>query len=572
MSFVHNSEIATIFEQIADILRLQKGNFFRIRAYHQAALMLRGMTEDIGNYVASGRALTDLPHIGINLAAKITEILETGSCATLKRLLKHTPSGLTDLLHIPGLGENRVNTLYHELNIHTREQLLRASKDGEIQKLHGFGEKIQANIIHFIQTNQGQKQGMKLALAAQYAEPIVTYLQEVTGVHQVVIAGSYRRCKETVGDIDILVTASDPPKVLQAFGNYPQVRDILATGSTKATVILHCGLQVDLRVVPKNSYGSALVYFTGSRAHNVAIRQLAKHRALKINEYGVFNGQDNIASHSEQAVYGAIDLPWIAPELRENQGEIEAAQQHNLPSLISLSDLKGDLHAHTLASDGHCTLAEMAQAAAHFGLEYLAITEHSKRLTIAHGLDEKRLEMQIAEIDQLNEQLKGITLLKGIEVDILADGQLDLSAAILAKLDLVIGAVHSHFHLSRNQQTERILRAMDQPYFTILAHPTGRILQTRQPYDVDMQRILKQAKKRGCFVELNAQPDRLDLSAVHCQMAKAEGVLVSINSDAHQITDFANLKYAVGQARRGWLGKNDIFNTRSLSALRQLLA
>lgn len=568
----NNLNIADIFEQIADILAIQGGNFFRIRAYRQGAQQLRGMPEDIAQYVENGQDLSKLPAIGHNLSAKIIEILETGNCATLISLQKQSPTGLVELLHIPGLGPKRVHALYHELGVHTPEQALRAAKDGRISALTGMGEKTQANIIYAIESQMKTKPRVMLSVAARYAEPFADYLRQVKGVEKVVIAGSYRRGKETVGDIDILVTAPQGDKVIDAFVHYEQVRDVLSKGDTRSSVILYSGLQVDVRVVPSASYGAALYYFTGAKSHNIAIRSRAKRFGIKINEYGVYREGKRIGGQTEESVLRAVDLPWIPPELRENNGEIEAAHKHTLPNLVTRRDLKGDLHAHTTATDGHYSVADMAQAAQESGLEYLAITEHSKRLTVAHGLDETRLAMQMEEIDTLNGQLKGFTLLKGIEVDILENGELDLSDEILAKLDLVIGAVHSNFHLSRNKQTERILRAMDSPHFTILAHPTGRLLANREAYDVDMSRIIRKAKQRGCYLELNAQPMRLDLSALHCQMAKAEGVLVSINSDAHSKNDFQNLDYGVSQARRGWLEKEDVLNTRSLAALHGLIA
>jgi DNA polymerase (family 10) len=567
----NNLNIADIFEQIADILDIQGGNYFRIRAYRQAARQLRGMLEDIALYVANGQDLSKLPAIGNNLAAKIIEILETGNCATLNSLQKHSPSGLVELLHIPGLGPKRVHTLYHELGVHTPEQALRAGKDGRISGLPGMGEKTQANIIYAVESQMKTKPRVKLSVAARYVEPYVDYLRQVEGVEQVVIAGSYRRGKETVGDIDILVTSKLGDKVIDAFVHYELVRDVLSKGETRSSVILYSGLQVDLRVVPNASYGAALYYFTGAKAHNIAIRTRAKKRGLKINEYGVYRDGKLLGGQTEESVLTALGLPWIPPELRENNGEIEAAHRHSLPNLVRLRDLRGDLHAHTTASDGHCSLAEIAQAAQESGLEYLAITDHSKRLTVAHGLDETRLARQIEEIDKLNAQLKDFTLLKSIEVDILENGELDLADDILARLDLVVGAVHSNFHLPRDKQTERILRAMENPYFTILAHPTGRLLENREAYDVDMNLIIRRAKQRGCYLELNAQPMRLDLSALHCQMAKAEGVLVSINSDAHNKNDFQNLKYGLSQARRGWLEKDDVLNTRSLIELRSLI-
>ncbi|HEU5201750.1 MAG TPA: PHP domain-containing protein, partial [Nitrospira sp.] len=337
------------------------------------------------------------------------------------------------------------------------------------------------------------------------------------------------------------------------------------------SIRLACKLQVDLRVVPRDSYGAALQYFTGSKAHSVALRQLALQHGLKLNEYGVFKGDQSIAGATEESVYESVGLFWIPPELRENRGEIEAAQQGCLPTLVELSDLKGDLHAHTTATDGRNTIQEMAAAARAAGLKYLAITDHSRRLAMAKGLDPKRLSEQLEEIDQLNATSIGVTLLKGIEVDILEDGSLDLPDGDLSRLDLVVGAVHSHFGLSQQKQTERILRAMDRPYFTILAHPTGRLINERPPYEVDMPRLIRHARDRGCFLELNANPIRLDLTDSDCQMAKEAGVMVSINSDSHSVLDLRNLRYGIGQARRGWLGKNDVLNARPLRMLRPLL-
>ncbi len=568
---IHNADVAALFDEIADLLEIEGANPFRIRAYRNASRTLQGLGVDISAMVSNKEDLTQLPGIGKDLAAKIVEIVETGHSIALDKLRKASPPGLTELLKIQGLGPKRVSALYHELDIHTPEQLYRAAKDKRIRTLPGFGEKTETRLLDAIESHVQRDQRLKLATAAQYAEPLVAYLRKIEGVNKVVIAGSYRRCKETVGDIDILVSAKSSPPVMAEFVVYDEVQQVISKGQTRATVILSNKLQVDLRVVTQQSFGAALHYFTGSKAHNIAIRRRGQQRGLKINEYGVFKGITRIAGETEVSVYQAVDLPYIEPELRENRGEIETASQGLLPQLIELKDLKGDLHAHTRATDGRHNLEEMALAAQKSGLKYIAITEHSKHLTVAHGLDQRALLKQMEEIDRLNSQLQGITLLKGIEVDILEDGQLDLTDEVLGKLDLVIGAVHSKFHLSRQKQTQRILRAMDHPHFTILAHPSGRLLQQREPYDVDMPRIIRHARQRGCFLEVNAHPERLDLLDTYCQMAKTEEVLVSINSDAHSILDFDNLRYGIGQARRGWLEKNDVLNTRPLKSLRKLL-
>ncbi len=359
---------------------------------------------------------------------------------------------------------------------------------------------------------------------------------------------------------------------MDRFTAYEEVKEVLASGPTRGSVVLKAGIQVDVRIIPKDSYGAALVYFTGSKAHNIAIRRIAQEKGLKINEYGVFKADRRIAGETEESVYKAIGLPWIAPELREDRGEVEAALAGTLPRLIELSDLRGDLHAHSKASDGHNTIREMAQAAQGAGLEYVAITEHSRRLTVAHGLDPVRLAKQGVEIDRLNHELKGITVLKGIEVDILEDGTLDLPDSVLAGLDIVVAAVHSKFDLPRAKQTQRILTALDNPVVSILAHPSGRLIEEREPYDVDMQKIIRKAKANGIALEVNAHPERLDLLDIYCQMAKQEGVLVSINSDAHSTFEFGMLRFGVGQARRGWLEKKDVLNTRSMKELKAWLS
>ncbi|MFZ5594986.1 MAG: DNA polymerase/3'-5' exonuclease PolX [Pseudomonadota bacterium] len=568
---IHNADIAAIFEEIANLLEIQGANLFRVRAYRNAARTVGDLGRDIKTLLEKGEDLTNLPGIGEDLAGKIKEIVDTGKCSMLDKLHKELPPAITELLKIPNLGPKRVKTLYHDLDIQTLEQLYRAARDGRIRELPGFGAKTEQNILQAVEIHAGATKRFKLAVAAQYASALVNYLKKVKGADQVIVAGSFRRMRETVGDLDILVTAAPASPVMERFTAYDEVKDVLSSGATRSSVILKSGLQVDLRLVGRESFGAALQYFTGSKTHNIAIRRLGQERGLKINEYGVFKGDKRIAGETEESVYKTVGLPYIPPELREDRGEIEAARAGRLPHLIELHDLKGDLHLHTKATDGRNTIKDMALAARERGYEYIAITEHSRRLTVAHGLDPQRLLKQIDEIDRLNAELSGITVLKGIEVDILEDGGLDLPDSVLERLDLVIGAVHSKFDLPRARQTERILRAMDHPHFTMLAHPTGRLLEQREPYDVDMLRIIRKARKRGCYLELNAHPERLDLLDSHCQMAKEEGVLVSINSDAHNTLDLDNLRYGIGQARRGWLERQDVLNTRTLKELRPLL-
>jgi DNA polymerase (family 10) len=569
---VHNADIAAIFNEIADLLEIELANPFRIRAYRNAARMVSELGRDVRAMLERGEDLKELPGVGDDLAAKMREIVETGRCRALDKLHAELPPVIGELLHVPGLGPKKVRALWHDLDVQTVEQLARAARDGRIRALPGFGEKSEANILAAVEAHLGKKRRFKLVVASQYAQPLAAWLAGSRGATRVEVVGSYRRMRETVGDIDILVAAAPDNDVMARFTGYDEVDRVLSSGPTRSSVVLRSGLQVDVRVVDESSWGAAMCYFTGSRDHNIALRRLAQDAGLKLNEYGLFRGRERLAGGTEAEVYAALGLPWIPPELREDRGEIAAARAGRLPELVELGDLKGDLHVHTRASDGHDGLEAMARAARAAGLSYIAITEHSRHMAVGRGLDPRRLSEQGDAIDRLNERLEGIVLLKGIEVDILEDGSLDLPDSALARLDLVVGAVHSRFNLSRSRQTERILRAMDNRYFTLLAHPTGRLIEEREPYDVDLPRIIRHARDRGCFIELNAHPDRLDLLDTHCRMAKEEGVLVSIDSDSHSHDDFANLRYGIGQARRGWLAAADVLNTRPLAALRKLLA
>ncbi len=577
MTPVHNADIARIFEEIADLLEIQEANPFRVRAYRNAARTVGDVRRDLAQAVAGGKKLPKLPGIGADLAAKIEEIAKTGTTQLLEKLHQELPPAITALLRIPGLGPKRVRALHRELEVQSLDELAQAARAGRIRELPGFAAKTEASVLQAVEAHLTKKQRFKLTVAAQYAEPLADFFRRMKAVREVVVCGSFRRMKETVGDLDLLVTSEAPDAVMAGFSNYPEVKEMLASGPTRASALLASGLQVDVRVVPKESFGAAMHYFTGSKAHNIAVRRIAQAKGLKINEYGVFRETKGgtgrrVAGATEASVFEAVGLRFIPPELREDAGEIEAARRGELPKLLERADLRGDLHAHTKATDGKNTLREMALAARALGLEYLAITEHSRRVAMAHGLDPQRLARQIDEIDRLNDELEGVTLLKGIEVDILEDGTLDLPDSILAQLDLVVGAVHSRFNLPRPRQTARILAAMESPYFTVLAHPSGRLIETRAPYDVDMLKIIRKAKARGIALELNAHPDRLDLTDTHCRMAKEEGVLVAISSDAHSTLDLDNLRFGVGQARRGWLEKADVLNTRTLPELRRLIA
>lgn len=568
---VHNADIAAIFAEMADLLEIENENPFRVRAYRSAAQSIGSLGREVAELLQQGEDLTRLPGIGTDLATKIAEIVRTGHASALDQLHRKTPAELAGLMKIPGLGPKKVHALYHDLKIRNAEQLLTAAQHGRIRALPGFGAKTEARILRALQTKNSEQPRFTLALADQYAERLADYLSSCKDVEIVAVAGSFRRRKETVGDLDILVTGRSGKAVCEHFVNYEEVAEVISKGTTRSTVVLSNHLQVDLRVVSKESFGAALHYFTGSKAHNIVIRRMGQQRGLKINEYGVFKGTQRLAGDSEESVFAAVGLPYIEPELRENRGEVAAAETGKLPKLVTLADLRGDLHAHTTATDGHDTLEDMARAAQNCGMSYLAITDHSQRLTVANGLDAQRLAAQIHAIDRLNEKLDGITLLKGIEVDILEDGRLDLPDKVLALLDVVVAAVHSKFGLARNKQTQRILRAMDNRHCTLLAHPSGRLIGERESYAVDMPRVVRGARDAGCFLELNAQPARLDLQDVYCKLAKETGVLVSINSDAHSVAHFGLLRFGIGQARRGWLEKDDVLNTRPLHLLRRLL-
>lgn len=573
---VRNDKIAAAFDEIADLLELQDANPFRVRAYRNAARTLVSWPEEMADWAAQKRDFDDLPGVGADLAGKIGEILERGSCDQLDRLRAQFPRGITELLQIPGLGPKRVHALYHELGVRSPAQIQSAAREGRIRDIRGFGETSERRIAEAAAAYLQRSTRWPIARIAGDVEALLEHLRTTPGVSQAVVAGSYRRRRDTVGDIDILVAAARGQALADRLQAFEQVEQVLAHGTTRASVVLTNGLQVDLRVVQPSSFGAALVYFTGSKAHNIALRRIARARKLKINEYGVFTADQGrtakrIAGDTETSVYAAIGLPYIPPELREDHGEIEAARQHALPHLVDRSHLRGDLHAHTKASDGVETLEQMARAARDAGLDYLAITEHSQSLTVARGLDAERLGAHIDAIDRLNETLQGIVLLKGIEIEILEDGRLDLPDAVLARLDLVVGAVHSLFDLSRAKQTARIMRAMDHPYFSILAHPNGRLFGTRGACELDMERIIRHARERGCFLELNSQPDRLDLFDLQCRQAKDAGVPVVISSDAHRGADFRWLQFGIDQARRGWLEPRDVLNTLPLAELKTRL-
>jgi DNA polymerase (family 10) len=566
-----NAEIAESLQRIADLLEIQGENVFRIRAYRNAARTVSELPEGIAAMISRGEDLTELPGIGEDLAGKITELARTGRVPLLDRLARRLPGELAEMMRLPGLGPKRVGLLHEKLHIKTLAELKAAAAAGRIQDVPGIGKKTEKAILDALERVDHEEKRTRLAFAEQIADPLLAHLRAYKGVGECVVAGSFRRRRETVGDLDILVTSGDGAKAVAHFVAYPDVRDVVSQGPTRSTVRLHSGMQVDLRVVPEESYGAALLYFTGSKAHNIAVRKIAVAKKLKINEYGVFKGAKRIAGRTEKEVYACVHLPYIAPEIREDRGEIEAAHKHRLPKLVTLDNIRGEMHVHTDATDGEDSLADMAAAARERGYEYLAITDHTKRLAMVHGLTARRLAAQIERIDKLNAKMKGFTILKSAEVDIMDDGLLDLPDDILKELDFTVCSIHYKFGLSQEKQTERVLRAMDNRYFHIFGHPTGRLIGEREPYRIDMERILRGALERGCYMEVNAQPDRLDLSDVHCRLAKDIGVKVAIATDAHRTTDLDKIRFGIDQARRGWIEPNDVLNTRPVGLLRKLL-
>lgn len=569
---LHNSEIADMFEQLADLLEIREDNPFRIRAYRNAARVIRGHGRSMAELVDAGADLAELPGIGADLAGKIATIVRTGKLPLLNQLRAKVPRPLVEMTRIEGLGPKRAKALYRALRIRSLEDLQRAARSGRIREIKGFGARTEQLIGQRAARISSTERRIRLADAEDIVGPLVEHLRSVVGVNAVEVAGSYRRRRDTVGDLDVLVSASrNAPGVMDAFVGYQDVAEVLAKGSTRGTVRLRNGVQVDLRVVAPASFGAALFYFTGSKAHNIAVRKLAIARGLKLNEYGLFRGDRSVGGRTEQDVFDAVDLPFIPPELREDRGEIEAARKKRLPALVEIADIRGDLHCHTTATDGRDTLEAMARAAAARGYEYISANDHSKRVSIAHGLDRRRLLQQVRAIDKLNAKLQGIEVLKSAEVDILDDGSLDLPGDVLKELDFTVCAIHYGLNRSREKQTERILRAMDNPYFTILAHPTGRLINAREPYDINLERVLTAARERGRILEVNAHPDRLDLDDRGCRMAKEAGVRLAISTDAHRVADLDLMRFGIDQARRGWLEPDDVVNTRRLADLRQLL-
>ena len=569
---MRNAQLAAAFEEMADLLEFQVANVFRVRAYRQAARTIGNLTESVADILADpDRKLTDLEGIGTDLAEKLETLVHSGGLPQLDELRQQVPPGVLALMRVPGLGPKKAAVLHRELHIGSLDDLRQACEQQRVRVLKGFGAKTEATILAGLELASKADERRYWAEADEIVQEILAHLRQVPGLKHLEPAGSYRRGRETVGDLDFLAVAEDPEAVMQRLAEFVDVGEVLARGDTKMSVRLDRGLQVDLRLVPPESFGAALQYFTGSKEHDVVLRGLAQQRGLKINEYGVFRGEQAIAGRNEQEVYAALDLPWIPPELREARQEFEWAAAGTLPDLIQLEDLKGDLHLHTTATDGAGTLEEMVEAARALGLRYIAVTDHSQRVTMANGLDPRRLRAQWKAIDRLNETLSDFTVLKGIEVDILEKGGLDLPDDVLAEADWVWASVHYGQKQPAEQITRRICQALEHPAVSAIAHPTGRLLQRRAPYAVDLAEVFRTARRCGKLLELNANPARLDLDDVACAAAKQHGIPIVISSDAHSTAGYQVLRYGILQARRAGLTAADVANTRPWKQVQALI-
>jgi DNA polymerase (family 10) len=559
---MENIDIARVFEHVADLLEIQGANPFRIRAYRNAARTVESLTSPVAALVAGGeRTLEGLPGIGRDLAAKIQEIVTTGELALVTELARTTPQTLVALLRIPGLGPKRARLIHATLGVKSMDELETAAREGRLRIIKGIGETIEQMVLRGIAQDRARGGRFLLADADVHLRPIVGRLSAAREVRQIEVAGSYRRRKETVGDVDILVSSNAGERVGTIFVESEDVREVLARGPSKCSVVLRSGLQADMRVVPERSFGAALHYFTGSKAHNVAVRTIGVKRGLKINEYGVYRGTRRIAGATEPDVFRAVGLAWIPPELREDRGEIDAALAGTLPVLVTTADIRGDLQMHTTATDGKHSLEAMVEGCRMLGYEYMAVTEHTSALRIARGLNREGFLRQFRAIDAIRRRFDRPYVLKAAEVDILDDGALDLDEATLGELDLVVASVHSKFSMPRPEMTRRIVRAVEHPRVHVLGHPTGRMLNRREPYALDFAQVVAAARDHGVMLEINAQIDRLDLNDVAIGTAREAGVKLVISTDAHRVEELAWMSYGVNQARRGWCTAADIANT-----------
>ena len=565
---MRNTEIASLFNEIADFLEIKGENPFRVRAYRRAAQAMEGLTEDVAA-VAARAGLQDIPGIGKDLAGKIQEYLQSGALEYLEGLRNEIPPGVVEMMGIHGVGPKTAKLLYERAGVASVERLEELAREHALAGIPGIQAKTEENILKGIAVWRSGRERMPLGAALPLAEAIVATLGSLKETDRISLAGSVRRMRETVKDIDVLITSKRPARVMEAFVALPNVAEVLAHGDTKSSVRLREGIQADLRVVEPECFGAALQYFTGSKQHNIRVRELAQRKGLKVNEYGVFDEKTNrrVAGETEEDVYRAVGLPFFPPEIREDGGEIEAALEHRLLELVGLDDIRGDLQLHTTWSDGAHPLAELAAGVRAKGYQYMAVTDHSKSATVAGGMDEAQVVQMIAEVRALNKRLRGFRVLAGCEVDIRADGSLDFADDILAQLDLVQVSIHSRFKMSQEDMTRRIVRAVQHPLVHILGHPTGRLIGERAPYEVDMEAVLQAAKAGGVAVEINASPSRLDLNDLHARRAKDLEIPIAISTDAHTIPQLEYMRYGVAVARRAWLTPADVLNTRPARTL-----
>ena len=575
---MQNPDIARLFDEVADLLEIQDANPFRVRAYRNAARTIRDFPESLADLVRAGtKDLTEIPGIGEDLAEKIAEIVGTGALNLHRQLAAKLPAGLLDLLRIPGLGPKRVKLLHKKLKVKSGADLAKALDAGRVRKLKGFGAKMEEKIRAGLGQAQVTEHRLLLNEAETQANALVEYLKAGGAVHEIAVAGSYRRRRETIGDLDVLVTSDDSTKVMDRFVRYPEVAKVLSQGETRATVKLRGGLQVDLRAVEPAAYGAALLYFTGSKAHNIELRTIAQEQSYKLNEYGLFKGTRRVAGKTEAEIYAKLGLDLMPPELREARGEIALAREHRLPQLVELDDIRGDLQMHTNATDGQATIDDMAHAARALGYQYIAITDHSKRVTMAHGLDAKRLREQWRGIDERNDASPGagggggggFTILKSIELDILETGKLDLPDDVLAEADYVVATIHYGTNQTKAELTRRLVGAAEHRWIDAIGHPTGRLLGKREPYPLDFDALCRACAAAGCLLELNGHPERMDLPDTLAAAAQRHGVRFVLSTDSHQPNNLVFMKYAVELARRAGLEPRDILNTRPLEDFRK---
>ncbi len=562
-----NAEVAAVLYDIGEILTI-KGDRFRSRAYLLAAQRIASLTEDVKKVKERGE-LDQVPGVGKSIAAVITEVIDTGGSKVLEELQESLPPGVRQLMEIEGIGPKNAMRLVDELKISSIDDLEKSAKEGRIRELKGFGEKKEKNILQSISDYRNRQTRFLLGSVISVVDDMLAWMKESKSVLKAEVAGSYRRRRETIGDLDLLIASNEPDAASERFVSMPPVERVVSHGSTKSTVFLKGHLQVDCRVVTPEAYGAALQYFTGSKDHNVKLRTIGVKAGYKLNEYGLFRREDDdlVASDTEEKIYRTLGMQWIPPELRENRGEIEAAIENKLPKLVELSEIRGDLHCHSKWSEGTATIKEVAEKARSLGLSYVAITDHSKSLGIAHGLDEERLHDQQKEIDSINKEFDDFTVLKGIECDIKADGSMDLPDSSLKELDFVVASIHSGFKNDEETMTNRMISAIHNDYVSVIGHPTGRIIQKRKPYPLNLDRVFEEASRQHVAMEINAYPERLDLDDVSCRKAMEAGVVMSIGTDAHAINQMEFLPLGVSVARRGWLTAKDVTNTRSVKEL-----